>query len=221
MEGLFFPTPNLFSQIWLKSLTWSPTVAVTFFMVTAWYMLPIAKVTSTLRSAMTVISSFGLSVTDPTISEVLSVLNIPGHTFLFFEAKLQVRGRFTQVIKTLPQVVSLEVWVQGPSFTQVWCALRVIPWNLKAEGVIRVTKWCPFHLEVSWSCGLHIFQVFSFIQSPGQKRWWAKLVGAGSTWLPYSMRVSCFPLPGGHIELFHFKRVKVSFLSGLENESTT
>lgn len=43
MEGLFFPIPNLFSQIRLKSLTWSlvslslvtvATVAVTFFMVT-------------------------------------------------------------------------------------------------------------------------------------------------------------------------------------------
>lgn len=61
MEGLFFPIPNLFSQIRLKSLTWSlvslslvtvATVAVTFFMVTVWCMLSIAKVTSTLRSAM-------------------------------------------------------------------------------------------------------------------------------------------------------------------------
>ena len=59
MEGLFFPIPNLFSQIRLKSLTWSlvslvsvATVAVTFSMVTVWYMLRIAKVTSTLRSAM-------------------------------------------------------------------------------------------------------------------------------------------------------------------------
>lgn len=43
----------------------------------------------------------------------------------------------------------------------------------------------------------------------------ARLVGSGSVWSPCSVRAFLFLLPGGQLEMIHFKGAGVSLLLGL------
>ena len=78
------------------------------------------------------------------------------------------------------------------------------PCNFRPEWVVRITEWGPSHLGASWSCRLLFSRLLgapSLLAGRGAE---SGQVGAalGDHILP---ELSWFLLPGGTLELFHFK----------------
>ena len=84
------------------------------------------------------------------------------------EASEQWEGHTSSQGSLLPQVVSLESEAQVPSSFKCDEPLERYLCNFRAEWIVRITTRHPFHLEVSSSFRLLVFQVFRFTQSPGR-----------------------------------------------------
>lgn len=84
------------------------------------------------------------------------------------EASEQWEGHTSSQGSLLPQVVSLESEAQVPSSFKCDERLERYVCNFRAEWIVRITTRHLFHLEVSSSFRLSVFQVFRFTQSPDQ-----------------------------------------------------
>ena len=114
-------------------------------------------------------------------------LSLSGHTLLFFEREAWgQRERFTVKGVCCPRLFLWSLGLRDPLHLSV-----MSPWNdpLLLQGRMGVTKWGPIPLRNELIFGTAGFPGFLMYPVSWLQRVKGQVVGVGSTWLPYFMRV--------------------------------
>ena len=108
------------------------------------------------------------------------------HFVVFWKRSLRSEREIHSQRSLLPQAVSLEFGLRDPLHLSV-----MSPWSdpLLLQGRMGVTKWGPIPLRNELIFGTAGFPGFLMYPVSWLQRVKGQVVGVGSTWLPYFMRV--------------------------------